>query len=110
LGRTTAKRRAYQASVGLINKLTQREYDIAVRVGNGESNKQIANYCSISERTVKAHLTTVFQKLGVSDRLNLALVLSADDRNNDNPNLGTPIIGNHDMKMAQASSQTIPQS
>jgi DNA-binding NarL/FixJ family response regulator len=83
LGKTTAKNKAYRTSLGLLNKLTQREYDIAVRVGNGESNKQIAQSCGITERTVKAHLTEVFQKLGVTDRLNLALVISADDRNTD---------------------------
>ena len=80
LGKTTSKNKAYRATLGLLNKLTQREYDIAVRVGNGESNKQIAQACGITERTVKAHLTEIFIKLGVADRLNLALVLSADNR------------------------------
>jgi len=78
LGKTTAKNQAYRATLGLLNKLTQREYDIAVRVGNGENNKQIAQACGITERTVKAHLTEIYQKLEVSDRVNLALVLSAD--------------------------------
>lgn len=80
LGKTTSKYKTYRASLGLLNKLTQREYDIAVRVGNGQSNKQIAQACAITERTVKAHLTEVYLKLGVTDRLNLALVLSADER------------------------------
>jgi len=91
LGRSTAKNRAYRSSLSSLNKLTQREYDIAVRVGNGESNKQIAHSCGITERTVKAHLTEVFIKLGVTDRLNLALVLSADDRSNDLGNSGSPL-------------------
>lgn len=81
LGKTTSKNRAYRATLSLLNKLTQREYDIAVRISNGESNKQIAQACEITERTVKAHLTEVFLKLRVSDRLNLALVLAADNRN-----------------------------
>ena len=80
LGKTTSKNKAYRASLDLLNKLTQREYDIAVHVGNGESNKQIAQSCAISERTVKAHLTEIYLKLGVTDRLNLALVLSSADR------------------------------
>jgi two-component system NarL family response regulator len=92
LGKTSAKNKSYRTSLGMLNKLTQREYDIAVRVGNGESNKQIANACAITERTVKAHLTEVFLKLGVTDRLNLALVLSADERNNDFGNSDSPII------------------
>lgn len=80
LGKTTSKNKAYRASLGLLNHLTQREFDIAVRVGNGDSNKQIAESCAITERTVKAHLTEVYQKLGVTDRLNLALILSADNK------------------------------
>ncbi|MDO8990973.1 MAG: response regulator transcription factor [Sideroxyarcus sp.] len=82
LGETTAKFKAHRASLGLLNKLTQRELDIATRVGNGESNKHIAKSCSITERTVKAHLTEIFIKIGVTDRLNLALVMSANDRQN----------------------------
>ena len=78
LGKTTSKNKAYRATLGLLNKLTQREYDIAVRVGNGENNKQIAQACGITERTVKAHLTEIYQKLEIADRVNLALVLSSD--------------------------------
>lgn len=80
LGKTTSKNKAYRATLGLLNKLTQREYDIAVRIGNGENNKQIAQACGITERTVKAHLTEIYLKLGIADRLNLALALSADNR------------------------------
>src|ERR1019366_8695378 len=94
LGKTTSKNKAYRASIGLLNHLTQREYEIAVRVGNGDSNRQIAQSCAISERTVKAHLTEVYLKLGVTDRLNLALVLSADNRNGL-ANSDSPLSGSH---------------
>lgn len=81
LGNTSSlKTSANRTTLGLLSKLTQREYDIAVRVGKGECNKQIAMACNITERTVKAHLTEIFHKMGVSDRLNLALVLAADNR------------------------------
>jgi two-component system nitrate/nitrite response regulator NarL len=76
LGKTTSKNKAYRASLGLLNKLTQREFDIAVHVGNGHSNKQIAKLCSISESTVKFHLSEAFRKLGVDSRVDLALLLS----------------------------------
>lgn len=79
LAKSTSKSKAYRATMGLLNDLTQREYDIAVRVGNGESNKQIAQACGITERTVKAHLTEIFLKVGVADRLNLALVMTSDN-------------------------------
>lgn len=90
LGKTTSKNKAYRAKFGLLNQLTQREFDIALRVSRGESNKQIAQDCSITERTVKAHLTEVYQKLGVTDRLNLALFMSADSRSGL-PNLETSL-------------------
>lgn len=80
LSKSTSKNLAYRATLGLLNKLTQREYNISIRVGNGESNKEIARACGISEATVKAHLTEIFQKLGVTSRLNLALILVADNR------------------------------
>ena len=80
LGKSTFKNKTYQQNLAIINKLTQREYDIAVRVGNGDSNKLIAQACTITERTVKAHLTEIFIKLGVTDRLNLALFLVANNR------------------------------
>lgn len=53
--------------------LTQREREIAVLAANGASNHNISRDCKISERTVKAHLSSVFSKLNVTDRLQLAL-------------------------------------
>jgi DNA-binding NarL/FixJ family response regulator len=53
--------------------LTQREVEIAVLAANGASNSLIASQCNISERTVKAHLSAVFSKLNITDRLQLAL-------------------------------------
>ncbi len=53
--------------------LTHREKEVAERAAIGHSNQAIADALSISERTVRAHLSTVFQKLGVNDRLFLAL-------------------------------------
>ena len=53
--------------------LTQREREVAVLAANGASNHDISLSCSISERTVKAHLSAVFDKLNLTDRLQLAL-------------------------------------
>lgn len=53
--------------------LTPREVEIAKLAAKGESNQQIADICGISERTVKAHLSAIFEKLQISDRLQLAL-------------------------------------
>lgn len=53
--------------------LTAREKQVALLAAKGASNQGIASDCDISERTVKAHLSAVFDKLGISDRLQLAL-------------------------------------
>lgn len=53
--------------------LSEREIQVARLVAGGASNKEIANQLAISERTVKAHLTSIFEKLGVRDRLQLSL-------------------------------------
>lgn len=57
-------------------QLTPREREIASRVARGETNKAIARHLDISDATIKAHLTSVFHKLQVSGRLQLALLLS----------------------------------
>ena len=59
----------------LLENLSLREMDVANMIGEGKSNKHIALALNISERTVKAHLTSIFRKLNVSDRLHLAIFL-----------------------------------
>jgi two-component system, NarL family, nitrate/nitrite response regulator NarL len=53
--------------------LTERELEIVEAVVAGYSNKDIASQFSISEHTVKHHLSSIFDKLGVDTRLELAL-------------------------------------
>lgn len=53
--------------------LTPREVEILSLVSGGLANKQIAHRLGISEKTVKAHLTTIFQRLGVSSRTEAAI-------------------------------------
>ncbi len=53
--------------------LTPRELDIVSAIVAGYTNKDVAQKFSISEDTVKHHLTNIFDKLGVSTRLELAL-------------------------------------
>ena len=54
-------------------KLTRREMQIVTAVAAGESNKGIAQRLSLSEDTVKHHVSHVFDKLGVFSRLELAV-------------------------------------
>lgn len=53
--------------------LTPREVEVLTLVRQGLANKQIARRLGISERTVKAHLTSCFQRIGVADRTQAAL-------------------------------------
>jgi DNA-binding NarL/FixJ family response regulator len=53
--------------------LTPRELDIVRTIVAGYSNREIARHLAISEDTVKNHLSNIFDKLGVSSRLELAL-------------------------------------
>ncbi|MEG0052269.1 MAG: response regulator transcription factor [Comamonas sp.] len=53
--------------------LSPREQEVARFAAMGDSNAEIAERLSISERTVRAHLSAIFEKLQVSDRLMLAL-------------------------------------
>jgi DNA-binding NarL/FixJ family response regulator len=53
--------------------LSEREKEVVQRVAQGDRNKEIGEKLFISEQTVKNHLHNIFDKLGVSDRLELAL-------------------------------------
>jgi two-component system, NarL family, nitrate/nitrite response regulator NarL len=53
--------------------LTRRELEIVERIARGRSNREVGLEFSICERTVKHHLTNIYNKLGVSSRLALAL-------------------------------------
>lgn len=69
-GRVLIDQRRHSPQAG---DLTPRELEVLRLVGQGLANKQIARRLGISERTVKAHLTSVFQSVGVTDRVQAAL-------------------------------------
>jgi DNA-binding NarL/FixJ family response regulator len=56
--------------------LTEREREVARAVATGASNKEVARQLGITERTVKAHVGAIFDKLGVRDRLQLSLAVN----------------------------------
>lgn len=57
--------------------LSPREREVALAVAAGASNKEVARDMGITERTVKAHLTAIFERLGVRDRMQLAILVNA---------------------------------
>ena len=59
----------------VLEALSTRERDVAKEIEKGLSNKEIALALGITERTVKAHLSSVYEKLEVHDRLALAMLL-----------------------------------
>lgn len=72
----TAKTFSTTQAATLLHPLTLREKSVAEAVAAGKTNKEVARDLDITERTVKAHLSAVFEKLGVRDRLQLVLAIS----------------------------------
>ena len=62
-----------EKSDGWKESLTEREIQVCEAVLKGQNNKQIAEKIFVTERTVKAHLHNIFQKIDVKDRLSLAI-------------------------------------
>jgi DNA-binding NarL/FixJ family response regulator len=62
-----------RAATGAAAPLSEREREVLAMVAEGLPNKVIAQRLAISEKTVKAHLTSVFRQIGVTDRTQAAL-------------------------------------
>lgn len=54
--------------------LTQREKQVLLLLGAGLSNNELSHRLGISERTVKAHITRILEKLGQNSRLQAAMI------------------------------------
>jgi DNA-binding NarL/FixJ family response regulator len=62
-----------RAAASPADGLSEREREVLVLVARGLPNKLIARELSISEKTVKAHLTSIYRTIGVTDRTQAAL-------------------------------------
>ena len=58
-----------------MDQLTQREREVAILTAQGFSNKDVARRLGITDGTVKVHLHATYQKIGVSNRTELSLLL-----------------------------------
>ena len=67
------RQRAGGAARAAKSSLSDREEEVLRLVATGLANKHIARRLGIAERTVKAHLTNIFQRIGVTDRTQAAL-------------------------------------
>lgn len=70
-----AREQGSESTSNALSLLTGREQEITRFLAEGASNKIIAGRIGVTERTVKAHLTSIFRKTGTSDRLQLALLI-----------------------------------
>lgn len=59
-----------------LKELTPRERDVLLELGKGRNNTQIADSLYISENTVKKHIGSIFNKLGVNHRVEAALLVN----------------------------------
>jgi len=66
-----------ESLVKLLESLTQREREVAALVAEGLSNRAIAESLVVSSRTVEHHLESIFRKLSLSKRTQLALLVVA---------------------------------
>jgi DNA-binding NarL/FixJ family response regulator len=68
---------AVDATRRRIGELSPAQYTVLLELADGRSNKQIAHDLSVTEATVKAHLTAVYRKLGVTNRAQALLAIRA---------------------------------
>ena len=73
IGETSAPK---QMDSVLWKNLSDREREVALCIKDGLTNKEIAKKLDITTRTVKSHATHIYEKVGVTNRLSLALLFS----------------------------------
>lgn len=76
IDRVTAedRTRRRRATLERLDALTEREREVLVEIGLGHANADIARHLYMSEATVKSHITHLFDKLGATNRVQLAIV------------------------------------
>lgn len=62
------------SGIGRLKELTGREKEVLLLLGTGLGNRQLANELGIAERTVKAHIARIVEKLGQETRLQVAVL------------------------------------
>lgn len=68
------------SNTSVLDSLTAREREVCLLVANAHSNKEVARRLDVTERTVKAHLGSAFEKLQVRDRVQLTLLINQQEK------------------------------
>jgi len=68
-----------------VDALTQRELEIARRIVDRETNRQIAEELFLSQKTVGTHIRNIFAKLGADSRVEVARIVERADRLSEAP-------------------------
>jgi two-component system nitrate/nitrite response regulator NarL len=76
-----------------VSILSRREIEVAECAVQGQTNKQIASHLQLSEHTVKNYLFRIFEKLGVSNRIELLFLLSAHNKDAAHPAAALDTVG-----------------
>lgn len=76
-GRKKPEQKAEPETKEIFKNLSDREFEIASLIAQGLANVDIADRLAITERTVKAHLSSIYAKTGTKGRLNLALLINS---------------------------------
>jgi len=76
------------ANAALLSSLSPQQFKVLVHVANGRLNKQIADDLGIQERTVKAHMSAIFEKLGVRNRTQAGVFLRTLELNDPSHQVG----------------------
>jgi DNA-binding NarL/FixJ family response regulator len=73
-----AGQRPFLGEADKLTALSQREKEVALAVAAGASNKEIARIMGITERTVKAHLSAIFERLKIGNRVQLSILVNGE--------------------------------
>jgi DNA-binding NarL/FixJ family response regulator len=73
LSAVASERSTGKVGAAMVESLTKREREIVSLIAEGLTNRELANRLCISEATIRTHLTSIFLKLGVTDRLKLVV-------------------------------------
>lgn len=108
IARTSDNR--WSTACGFVRRLTAREYEIFLMLGDGLDNRRISSKLAICQRTVKFHVTSILRKLEVESRLQAGLAAAEYSRLQAELKLGAERPGGEPCPNRRVSGQLWPPS